>query len=304
MRVVTRPDFDGIVCAVLLYEVENVDESVKWIEPNEIDKGMVQISKNDIIANLPYDTRCGLWFDHHYSNRLNRACNGLYRIAPSAAGLIFEYYKGKFQRDYIKLVRETDKIDSANLNLDEILHPEKYPYIMLSMTISNSGISDESYWNRVVDLLRKYDIKKVLKDREVKRRYEDTLKRNKIYKKFLKQNTEQIKHVSITDFRSLDKIPTGNRFLVFTLFPESFVNLKIRFDDKNKKRVIVSIGSNILNQNCRVNLGELASKFGGGGHVGAGSCSFDVSEADINIEKITDILLNNKKIIEEQNGKF
>ena len=304
MRVVTRPDFDGIVCAVLLYEVENVDEPVKWIEPNEIDKGMVQISKNDIIANLPYDARCGLWFDHHYSNRLNRAYNGLYRIAPSAAGLIFEYYKGKFQRDYMKLVRETDKIDSANLNLDEILHPEKYPYIMLSMTISNSGISEESYWNRVVDLLRKHDIENVLIDKDVKKRCEITLKRNKIYKNFLKQNTEQIKHVSTTDFRSLDKIPTGNRFLVFTLFPESFVNLKIRFDDKNKKRVIVSIGSNILNQNCRVNLGELASKFGGGGHFGAGSCSFDVSEADINIEKITDILLNNKKIIEEQNGKF
>jgi len=299
MRVVTRPDFDGIVCAVLLYEVENVDEPVKWIEPNEIDKGMVQISKNDIIANLPYDTRCGLWFDHHYSNRLNRAYNGLYRIAPSAAGLIFEYYKGKFQRDYIKLVRETDKIDSAKLNLDEILHPEKYPYIMLSMTISNSSISDESYWNRVVDLLKKYDIEKILKDKDVKKRCEITLKRNKVYKKFLKQNTEEIKHVSITDFRSLDKVPTGNRFLVFTLFPESFVNLKIRFDDKNKKRVILSIGSSILNKNCRVNLGELTSRFGGGGHFGAGSCSFDISKADLYIERITDILLNNKKIIEE-----
>jgi len=93
MRIVTRPDFDGVVCAALLYEAEKITEPVKWVRPNDVQKGRVDIRKGDIMANLPYDERCSLWFDHHYSNRINRPFKGAFKLAPSAAGVIFEYYK-------------------------------------------------------------------------------------------------------------------------------------------------------------------------------------------------------------------
>ena len=91
MRIVTRPDFDGVVCAVLLSDALKIKEAVKWVEPNAVQRGLVEIRKGDIIANLPYHDRCTLWFDHHYTNRIYRSFNGAFEIAPSAAGIIFKY---------------------------------------------------------------------------------------------------------------------------------------------------------------------------------------------------------------------
>jgi len=294
MRIVTRPDFDGVVCAVLLYEAEKIKEPVKWVQPNDMQKGLVDVHEGDIIANLPYNKRCTLWFDHHYTNRTDKPFKGAFKIAPSAASVIYEYYKYRFQRDYSELIRETDKIDSADLSLDEVLHPEKYSYVLLSMTISNQEEPDEPYWNRLVDLLRKLEIDKVLDDPEVKEQCKAVIKQNRQYKGILIKNTRLKEHVSITDFRSFDKTPIGNRFLVYSLFPEVVVSVKIHYENDSKEKVSVSVGHNIFNQNCNVNVGLMLSRFEGGGHRSAGSCTFHASKSDIYIPEILDILLKNE----------
>jgi hypothetical protein len=294
MRIVTRPDFDGVVCAALIYEAENVKQPVKWVEPNDMQKGHVDIHEGDIIANLPYDERCALWFDHHHTNKIDKPFNGAFKIAPSAAGIVFEYYKDKFQRDYTELIKETDKIDSADLSLDEVLQPEKYDYVLLSMTVSGRNKEEEPYWSRLVNLLRKFDIKRVLQDPEVNARCDAVVEMNKEYKDILRENTRLMQHVSITDFRSFDKTPEGNRFLVYSMFPEAVVSVKIRYDIDDKDTVAVSVGHSIFNRNCRVNVGLMLSNFEGGGHRGAGSCRFHKSKAQEYIPKILDILLKNQ----------
>lgn len=293
MRIVTRPDFDGVVCAALLYEAETITEPTKWVEPNEVQKGRADIKEGDILANLPFDERCMLWFDHHHTNRIDKPFKGAFKIAPSAAGVIFEYYKDRFQRNYSKLIRETDKIDSADLTMDEVLYPERYDYVLLSMTVTNHEVHDEPYWNRLVELIRKYDIHKVLADPEVNKRCLAVIEQNKKYKEILKAHTRLQEHISITDFRSLDKTPSGNRFLVYSLYSEAIVSVKIRYENDDKKTVAVSVGHSIFNRNCNVNVGLMLSQFEGGGHRGAGACRFHVSKADDYIPKIIDILLKN-----------
>lgn len=295
MRIVTRPDFDGIVCAVLLYEALQIDEPVKWVEPNDLQKGRVDIYDQDVIANLPYDENCALWFDHHFTNRINTPFKGVFKIAPSAAGLIFEYYKERFKRDYSQLVKAADKIDSADLTLDEVLHPEKYAYVMLSMTVANGGEPDEAYWNMLVGLLREFDIQQVLENPKVYEHCQSMLVQDEIYIAYLKENTELIKHVSITDFRPFTKPPVGNRFLVYSLFPDTYVNIRIRHEDKKKDRVAVQVGHSIFNPKCNVNVGLMLTHFEGGGHRGAGSTRFQASKADEYIPKIIDILLKNQE---------
>ncbi len=294
MRIVTRPDFDGVVCAALLYEAETITEPTKWVEPNEVQKGRADIKEGDILANLPFDERCMLWFDHHHTNRIDKPFKGAFKIAPSAAGVIFEYYKDRFQRNYSKLIRETDKIDSADLTMDEVLYPERYDYVLLSMTVTNHEVHDEPYWNRLVELIRKYDIHKVLADPEVNKRCLAVIEQNKKYKEILKAHTRLQEHISITDFRSLDKTPSGNRFLVYSLYSEAIVSVKIRYENDDKKTVAVSVGHSIFNRNCNVNVGLMLSQFEGGGHRGAGACRFHVSKADDYIPKIIDILLKNE----------
>jgi hypothetical protein len=295
MRIVTRPDFDGIVCAVLLSDVLADETPIKWAEPNAVQNGLVEIKKGDIIANLAYNKNCSLWFDHHLSNRITHPFEGAYHIAPSAARVVFDYYKGKFKNDYTELVSATDKIDSAALSLEEVFHPENYTYISLDMTINCQNTADEPYWNRLVELLGNHDIEQVVNDEEIKRRIKDAVLKNKEYVRHLKDYSTQEKNVSITDFRPLKKAPSGNRFLVFCLFPETNVNIKIRYHNTDRDKVIVSIGHSILNRSCKVNSGKICSGFGGGGHKGAGSCSFPAAQAEKNITTILKILLQNKK---------
>jgi hypothetical protein len=294
MRILTRPDFDGVVCAALLYEAEDITKPVKWVEPNDMQRGLVDVRHGDIIANLPYDDRCTLWFDHHHTNKIDTPFKGAFKIAPSAAGVIFDYYKSRFKYDYTELIAATDKIDSADLSMDEVLYPENYGVVLLSMTVLGRDEYDDGYWNRLVHLLRKSKIDQVLKDPEVKARCDAAVEKNKIYKDILKTHTILNEHVSITDFRAFDKMPTGNRFLVYSLFPEAVVSVKIRYDDKDKQRVAVSVGHSIFNRNCKVNVGVMLSAFEGGGHRAAASCRFDAEKADDYIPKIIDILLKNE----------
>lgn len=294
MRIVTRPDFDGIVCAVLLIEALDVRVPVVWVEPNDVQKGLIRIQDGDVIANLPYDQRCALWFDHHYTNQIAGPFKGAFKIAPSAAGIIYAYFKDRFQRDFSELVQATDKIDSANLTLEEVLHPENYPYVLLSLTVQNEDQPNEGYWNKLVELFRKSEIRKILEDPEVKQLCQTVIEQNDRYEEFLKTHTILNQHVAITDFRLFDRPPSGNRFLVYSLFPESFVNVRIRYENQKKQMVVVNVGHSIFNPKCKVNVGLMLVRYGGGGHRSAGSARFHASQSGDYISEIIDCLVKNK----------
>ena len=163
-RIVTRPDFDGIACAVLLRAVFKSPLPILWVEPNDMDRGKIEILEGDIIANLPYNSSCLLWFDHHKTNNIESEFSGSFKVAPSAASVIMEYYSDELSQ-FSELVYYTDKIDSANLTKDEILSPEKYPYLILSMTLSGESQDDFEYFNWLVEKLAQSDIDEIIKVR-------------------------------------------------------------------------------------------------------------------------------------------
>lgn len=293
MRIVTRPDFDGIVCAALLYEAETINLPVHWVEPSDIQHRSVNIRHDDIIANLPYVPGCALWFDHHFTNRPSTPFRGLYKIAPSAAGLVYEYYRKRFQLDYTELVRQTDDIDSANLTLDQVKQPENYPYLLLSMTITSRDRSDKPYWNRLVQLLRRTSIDRIVADGDVKNRCIRTVRHNKHFETLLRAHTRMHGIVAVSDFRTLKTPPDGNRFLVYSLFPEAVVALKIRWAVDDREKIILSVGHSIFNRACQVNVGHMLAGFGGGGHAGAGATAVHRDDADDFIQRIIEILNKN-----------
>ncbi|MCF6247486.1 MAG: exopolyphosphatase [Desulfobacula sp.] len=297
MRIVTRPDFDGIVCAVLLRTAENIHTDIHWVEPSEIQSGKAAIIPGDILANLPYSSQCALWFDHHISNKPEDPFNGAFDIAPSAAGVVYKYYQqnGKIAHQYDELINHTDIIDAAKLDKHQVQFPQEYPYILLSMTIQNNGYEDIPYWNHLVNLLMKTKIDMILEDPDVKVRCDQVIKENAEYEAHLRQHTKMDHNISITDFRILDIVPQGNRFLSYSLFPESIASVKIRFGGTKKESVQISIGRSIFNTRCQVNIGKLLAQFGGGGHAGAGGCTLDAKTADADIKKILEIMFANKK---------
>jgi oligoribonuclease NrnB/cAMP/cGMP phosphodiesterase (DHH superfamily) len=305
MRIITRPDFDGVVCAVLLIEALGVTEPILWVEPNDMQHKRIDVQSGDIIANLAYHENCFLWFDHHSSNKINTFFRGGFALAPSAARVAYDFFQNyihnsdwplpvkPFSRDFSELVAAADKIDTAQLTEDEILHPEKYPYVGIAATINDEQHDQEKYWNHLVNLFSTYSVDDIFKDSEVMMRLSRVKQANIEYCSYLMQHTKVQGHISITDFRELCEAPVGNRFLVFSLFPQTIVNLRVRCHHQDKNKIIISIGQSIVNRNCGINIGQLCAQFNGGGHKGAGSCHFPADQYEKNLTHILDVLSAN-----------
>jgi|GEM_PF-54533 len=297
-RIVTRPDFDGIVCAAFLLDFipETEKQGIRWLEPGWIQNRQVTIEKGDILANLPYHENCAMWFDHHVTNRIETPFEGAFAIEPSAARVIYDHFREQAMEKHHELVVQADKIDSADLTEAEVLRPEDYPHVLLSMTVSGRREADEPYWNKLVNLLRKKSIEEVMADPDVAERCEKVVEQNRAYRELLLSHTRLCGHVAVTDFRTCNTAPEGNRFLAYSLFPEAVVSVKIRHDQKDRNHVVLSVGHSIFNKNCKVNAGALLSRYHGGGHFGAAACRFPSSFAERYISEIIATLEKNEPL--------
>ncbi len=312
MRLVTRPDFDGLVCGAIITAMEDI-ESYLFVEPKWMQDGQVDIREGDIIANLPYHPKGTLWFDHHISNEVEGfetpivPGRGGYRIAPSAARVVFEYYcsdywsKGPDLRiptpphfakslkliaadrfDY--LLAETDKIDAGQLSPQEVLHPEGY--VLISMTIDGKRTEDEPYWLRLISLLRDHSLDDALNDKDVKQHCQRILGIQEELRNLLLERGTLKGNVIFVDLRGIKDITEGNRFLLYTLFPTGNISVKIAADTQRAGRTAISVGYNIFNTTSKVNVGALMQKYGGGGHRVVGSCRVSNEHAENALREI------------------
>ena len=292
MRLVTRGDLDGLTAAVLITEMEEI-ESIELIHPQDITDNKYTITENDIMANLPYHPKCAIWFDHHQLTESNPAppdqYNGKHEIAPSVARVIYDYYSSEKLRKYEKLVDETDRFDAAHLSMKDVTNPEGV--ILLGYTIdSRTGLgSFKDYFVKLVIWLRTMAVDEILLKPDVVERIEIMKAYNASFLEILKEHSRLDGSVVITDFRSLKKPPVGNRFLVYTLFPEATVSIRLQ-RGPNKEFIATSVGHNIFNRSSNANCGEICSQFSGGGHVGAGAVPLKTDLAEKQIIEIAQLL--------------
>jgi oligoribonuclease NrnB/cAMP/cGMP phosphodiesterase (DHH superfamily) len=274
MRLVTRGDLDSLTCAVIISLHEEVDE-VLLTHPQKIADGRIEIHGTDIIANLPFQKGCALWFDHHQHTTAKAPTEpfeGVFGQAPSAARLAYEYYGGLLTMPQLEdLVHETDRLDSADLTLDDILDPQGY--IQLGYTVdSRTGLGNlNEYFMTLLDLLAtNTSIEQILAHPEVEERCGRLEMEDIELHAALKVYSEVDGNVVVTDFRDLDPVPVGNRFLVFAVYPKINVEVRVQWR-KDKKIPMLTLGHSIINRTCNTDVGELAARYGGGGHRGAGS---------------------------------
>jgi hypothetical protein len=289
VRLVTRGDLDGLVCAILISLHERID-SIVLIHPQDITDGRMEIGGDDIIANLPYHPSCAMWFDHHPHTATPTArprdFKGVFAAAPSAARLVYDYYGGAAKMPhYAELVQETDRLDAANLLPQDVTDPQGY--ILLGFTIDGrTGIGAfEEYFHTLVGLfMHRMPLDKVLAHPDVAARVALLRQQDGAFRDALNWYSHTDHNVVITDFRQLEQVPVGNRFLVYALYPE--VNVSIRLQWGPQKRFqMLTLGHSIFNRSCRTDVGELAARYGGGGHRGAGSVPL-MEDPDMQIQMI------------------
>jgi hypothetical protein len=290
MRLVTRGDLDGLTCAVIITRCEPIDEVV-LIHPQDITDRKFVATGTDVLANLPYQAGCGKWFDHHLLTESNErppeVFEGRYGLAPSAARVVFEYYLPSHPeiREHQELLAETDRLDAAQLNIDDVLEPRGY--ILLGYTLDpRTGLGAyREYFLKLLELLKTRPLDEILKAPEVEARVRRIREQDGAFREATVARSRLDGNVVFTDFRDSDPVPVGNRFLVYTLFPQANVSLRVHWGP-TRQHVAAAVGHSIFNRTSRTNVGELMSRYGGGGHKGAGTCLLPVGKADALVAEI------------------
>ncbi len=292
MRVLTRGVLDGLTSTILVSLVEEVTE-ITLTHPKDMQDGKISVGAKDIIINLPYVKGCGMWFDHHSSEEKKiddiGAFKGRFAVAPSAAHVVYDYYKRPEFERFKDLLEATDRLDSANLTPQDVTTPSGW--ILLGLTLDpRSGLAMEfrNYFRGLVESIKEMPLEKVLQQPEVKKRCHRVLEEQEEFKKLLKEHSRQEANVIITDLRGVRQMPAGNRFLIYTMYPKA--NVEVRIFPGILDNTVVAVGHSIFNRTCKVNVGKLMAEYGGGGLTGAATCQLPDEEADSKIAEIIERL--------------
>ena len=309
MRLLTRSDFDGLVCATILKELRIVNE-ICYVHPKDVQDNKIKTTKNDVIANLPYVKGCRMWFDHHSSEierlKLKGKIDGAIEPVDSAARVVFNYFKARkpysqLVQKFEKLVKIADIVDSAKFTKTDIINPQGWTMLaFITDPHSNFGkkhtfrISNLQLLKTLPDLLCNNTADEILAMPDFTERVEAYKKDIKEYKKILLENTKVAGDAVVIDFRGMEHIPIGNRFLEYVLYPEQNISIRA-VDGKNQQFVTISIGHSIINRTSDVDVGHLTLGYGGGGHKRAGACQVSYEDADKIIQKMLQVI-NNRNV--------
>ena len=298
-RLVTRSDFDGLVCAMMLKQLNLIDD-IKFVHPKDVQDGKIELSENDITTNLPFDPRVGLAFDHHESEVLRNKdvkTEGKYIIDPyakSAARVVYDYYGGKKTFPMISddLMTAVDKGDSADFTVDEILNPKGWPllnYIMDPRTglgrFHDFRISNYDLMMELIDHCLNHTIDEIMELPDVKERTDLYFKQAKLFEEQIRRIAKVYDKVIVIDLRNEDIIYAGNRFMVYAMYPETEISVHVAWGFK-KQNTAVMIGKSIVNKASKVNIGDVCLSYGGGGHANAGTCQLANDVVDKELPKI------------------
>ncbi|WIT10523.1 exopolyphosphatase [Paucibacter sediminis] len=290
-RLVTRSDFDGLVCAVLLNELELIDD-ILFVHPKDMQDGKIAITGRDITTNLPYVAAAHLVFDHHESETLRNSGerpNHIIRAdAPSAARVVFQHYGGQaaFPRMTEAMMDAVDKADSAQFTRDEILDPTDWPllnYLMDSRTglgrFRDFRISNYALMMDLIKYCANHGIEEILALPDVKERVDLYFEHAERAKEQIKRCTRVHGNLAVLDLRGEETIWAANRFMIYALFPQCNISIHVMWGVQ-KQNTVLATGKSILDRSSKTNVGELMLAYGGGGHQAAGTCQIANDKAD------------------------
>ena len=296
-RLVTRSDFDGLVCAVLLKDV-GIIEDIKFVHPKDMQDGKIEITDNDITTNLPYVPGCHLAFDHHLSETVRNAERAQNHIidpdAPSAARVVYDYYSGdsRFPVAWREMMLAVDKGDAARFNRDEILAPtgwELLNFLMDARTglgrFRDFRISNYQLMMELIDKCTTLSIDEILALPDVQERVTLYFEHDTEAKVQIRRCATVHGDLVVLDLRNEETIYAVNRFMVYALFPDASISMHVMWGLKQQNTVF-AIGKSILNRSSKVNIGELCLAYGGGGHFNAGTCQIDNDEAEEKLREV------------------
>jgi nanoRNase/pAp phosphatase (c-di-AMP/oligoRNAs hydrolase) len=285
-RLVTRSDFDGLVCAVLLRHLDLIDD-ILFVHPKDMQDGKIAISARDITTNLPYVAAAHLVFDHHLSETIRnpgaRANHVIRPDAPSAARVVYDHYGGArvFPAAWHDMLAAVDKGDAARFTRDEVLQPQGWDLLNFLMDARTGlgrfhtfRISNYQLMLALIDYCAQHPIEKIMDLPDVRERTALYFEHSERCKQQVLRCAQVYKNLVVLDLRGEEVIYAGNRFIIYALFPEVNISVHVLWGVRQRNTVFAA-GKSILNRTSGTNIGALMLEYGGGGHANAGTCQVD-----------------------------
>lgn len=298
-RLVTRSDFDGLVCATLLKELGIVEE-ILFVHPKDVQDGVVELDERDICTNLPYDPRAGLVFDHHASEMLRNGKPAANHVidpsAPSAARVVYDYYGGKARFPQVPddLMAAVDQADSAQYSVEDILNPTGWTllnYLMDSRTglgrFRTFRISNYALMMDLIDVCASMPVDEILQLPDVAERVDLYRDQSDRFVEQLRRTCRVDGQLVVVDYRGEETIHAGNRFTVYALYPQTTVSVHI-IPGRANLNTVLAVGKSIVNRASTFDIGAAMLVHGGGGHANAGTCQVEHAEAESVLAEIAD----------------
>ena len=297
-RLITRSDFDGLVCAVLLKHLDMIDE-IKFVHPKDMQDGKIEINSNDISTNLPYVAGIHLAFDHHLSETIRNEKVDNHIIdpdAPSAARVVWKHYGGHdaFPPEWDEMMEAVDRGDSAQFNKEQVLNPTDWDLLNFLMDARTGlgrfrefRISNYSLMMDLIDYCKDHPIKDIMQLPDVKERVELYNEQDALFKEQLKRCSTVYANLVVLDLRNEEVIHAGNRFVIYALYPYCNISIHILWGFQ-KQNTVFATGKSIFDRSSQTNVGELMLKYGGGGHQAAGTCQVEHDQADATLTALID----------------
>jgi len=299
-RLVTRSDFDGLVCAVLLKHLDLIND-IKFVHPKDMQDGKVEINAQDISTNLPYVEGVHIAFDHHSSEMIRNEKRDNHIIdadAPSAARVVYDYYGAEkaFPAEWKDMMEAVDKGDSAQFNKEECLNPTGWDLLNFLMDARTGlgrfrefRISNYALMMDLIDYCRNHNIEEILALPDVKERVELYFDQDVKFKAQIKRCSTVYNNLVVLDLREEEIIHAGNRFVIYALYPDCNISIHQLWGLK-KQNTVFATGKSIFDRSSKTNVGELMLKYGGGGHHAAGTCQVENDRSETVLAELVSVI--------------
>ena len=309
-RLITRAEFDGIVCGAIFKRLGLVDD-ILFAHPKEVQDKLITVGPQDILANLPFAEGAHMVFSHR-ARRSNTDAHRNYITdvtAPSSTRVVYQHYSGDARLSGLPtgLLEAVDNVNSGKLSRDDISDPKGW--ILLGFLLDartgmgrfklNQPYTETLY--ETIDMLNVKGLDAILTSPNIAQMAALYREHQPLAKQQIEQCVRLHDNVLVLNLLDQKLAYTVNRFMMYMMYPQCNLSIHVLRGTKSGS-VILACGRSVFNRTGERSIGKVLAEFGGGGHHSAGTCQVPIVDCDAVLARLIEYFRGDRGAVSGVDG--